>query len=214
MRAVIFRCCLAAVCSISLTGCDESHAVPLSAEWLEWADSVTAGAPFGIRVSGEIGYPPKYIVRVSVVGDTVTIAPYATAPCHDVCPAVLYTYDTLVWVPAIAATSPRTITVRAIHGVPEDAPELPLRIFGTVVVTPDTPVVGMMHAVGRASGFQDSFGCFLIIPGPPFRVYISKDQAPPWAPGFTGFAYGRVDLSLASTCRDAVPVIQIDSIRY
>ena len=32
------------------------------------------------------------------------------------------------------------------------------------------------------------------------------------APGFTGFAYGRVDPVLASTCMDNAPVIQVDSI--
>jgi hypothetical protein len=87
-----------------------------------------------------------------------------------------------------------------------------LRTFGTVTVTPTVPVQPFMRSVGEASGLKDSFGCFVVIPGPPFRVYNSADQAPGWAPGFTGFVYGRVDPGLASTCVNAAPVIQVDSI--
>jgi hypothetical protein len=188
--------------------------MPLAVSWLEWSDSVAAGVPFGVRVRGMGAAASDVRITLHVRGDTVTIEPYSVAlPCQVTCPPVAFLgFDTLVWVPAITATSPRTVTIRATSRWPALEQPWPLRTFGTVTVSPTVPVQPIMRSVGVASGFQDSFGCFIVIPGPPFRVYISADQAPAWAPGFTGFAYGRVDPVLASTCLDDALVIQVDSI--
>jgi hypothetical protein len=214
MRAVRFASLLAVSLAV-LPACDDSNAVtPLSVQWLEWSDSVVAGAPFGVRVRGMGAAPSDVRITLHVRGDTVTIEPYSVAlPCRVTCPPVAFLgFDTLVWVPAITATSPRTVTIRATSRWPALEQPWPLRTFGTVSVSPTAPAQLLMRSVGVASGFQDSFGCFIVIPGPPSRVYISADQAPAWAPGFTGFAYGRVDPVLQSTCLDDAPVIRVDSI--
>lgn len=212
MRAARFASLLAVALAV-LPACDDDSVVTPLSTWLEWSDSVAAGTPFGVRLRG-IGSPPDLRITVRVHGDTVTIEPYSVAPpCRDPClPVALVGYDTLVWVPGIAATSARTVTIRATShwGVVE--PPWPLRTFGTVTVSPTVPVQPLMRSVGVGSGFQDSFGCFVVIPGSPFRVYVAADQTPPWAPGFTGFVYGRVDPVLASTCLVDAPVIQVDSI--
>lgn len=214
MRAA--RCASLLVVSIAvLPSCDDDSALtPLSAAWLEWSDSVAAGPPFGVRVKGMGGSISDVRIQVHVQGDTVTIEPFTLAtPCSTYCPPVaLLAWDTLVWVPGLAATSPRTVTIRATSQWPALKQPWPLRTFGTVTVSPTVPVQPLMRSVGVGSGFQDSFGCFVVIPGPPHRVYISADQSPAWAPGFTGFVYGRVDPVLASTCLVDAPVIQVDSI--
>jgi hypothetical protein len=69
-----------------------------------------------------------------------------------------------------------------------------------------------MRAVGVARGFQAPSGCFLVDPATLFHRYVSADQAPPWAPEFRGFMYGRIDPVLRSTCLDDAYVIQVDSI--
>jgi len=215
MRAARFASLLAVSLAV-LPACDDSNAAatPLSVDWLEWSDSVVAGAPFGVRVRGMGAGTSDVRVTLRVRGDTVAIEAYSVAlPCRTTCPPIaLPAYDTLVWVSAIDAASPRTVTIRATSRWPALEQPWPLRTFGTVTVSPTVPVQPLQRSVGVASGFQDSFGCFIVIPGPPFRVYISADQAPAWAPGFTGFAYGRVDPVLQSTCLDDAPVIRVDSI--
>jgi len=198
-----------------LLACDDDTAVtPLSVGWLEWSDSVVAGAPFGVRVKGVGSSNVDVRIQVHVRGDTVTIEPFTVAtPCSTYCPPIAFlAWDTVVSVPGIAATSARAVTIRATSQWPALQTPWPLRTFGTVSVTATAPVQPLMRSVGEASGFQDSFGCFIVIPGPPFRVYNSADQAPAWAPGFTGFLYGRVNSGLASTCTHTAPVIQVDSI--
>ena len=214
MRAARFASLLAVSLAV-LPACDDSKTVaPLSVQWLEWSDSVVAGAPFGVRVRGMGASVSDVRIALHVRGDTVAIEAYSVAqPCRTTCPPIaLLAYDTLVWVPAIDAASPRTVTIRATSQWPALEQPWPLRTFGTVTVSPTAPVQPLQRSVGVASGFKDSFGCFIVIPGPPFRVYISADQAPAWAPGFTGFAYGRVDPVLRSTCLDDAPVIRVDSI--
>jgi hypothetical protein len=214
MRAVRFASLLAFSLAV-LPACDDSNTVaPLAVQWLEWSDSVVAGAPFGVRVRGMGASVSDVRITLRVRGDTVAIEAYSVAPpCGTTCPPVaLLVYDTLVWVPAIDAASPRAVTIRATSRWPALEQPWPLRTFGTVTVSPTAPVQPLMRSVGVASGFQDSFGCFIVIPGPPFLIYISADQAPAWAPGFTGFAYGRVDPVLQSTCLDGAPVIRVDSI--
>jgi hypothetical protein len=129
------------------------------------------------------------------------------------CPLGLGLYDTLVWVPGIAAESPRRITVRAANHFHEPGPRWPLRTFGALTVSPTVPVQPFMHSVGIGSGFERAFGCFVVMPLERSRVYISADQPPAWAPGFTGFLYGRVDPVLRSVCLDDAYVIQVDSIK-
>ena len=213
MRAARFASYLVVSLAV-FTACDKnSPLTPLSAAWLEWSDSVAAGPPFGVRVRG-MGSASDVRIQIRVRGDTVIIEPYSVAtPCLAYCPPVaLLAWDTLVWVPGIAAASPRTVTIRATSQWPALEQPWPLRTFGTVTVSPTVPVQPLMRSVGVGSGFRDSFGCFVVIPGPPFRVYISADQAPAWAPGFTGFVYGRIDPVLRSTCLDDAPVILVDSI--
>jgi|SRR5882762_6021818 len=214
MRAARFASLLVVSVAV-LPACDDTTpAAPLSVAWLEWSDSVVADAPFGVRVRGMGVLPADVRIRLRVRGDTVAIEPYSVGSvCQVSCPPnALLGYDTLVWVPAIQTVTPRTVTIRATSGWPALAQPWPLRTFGTVTVSPTPPVQPLMRSVGVASGFQDSFGCFIVIPGPPSRVYISADQAPAWAPGFTGFAYGRIDLVLRSVCLDDAYVIQVDSI--
>lgn len=214
MRAARFTSLLVVSLAI-FAACDKNAPLtPLSAAWLEWSDSVVAGAPFGVLVRGMGAADSDVRITLRVRGDTVAIEAFTVAtPCSPYCPPVaLLAWDTLVWVPGIAATSPRTVTIRATSQWPALEQPWPLRTFGTVTVSPTVPVQPLMRSVGVASGFRDSFGCFVVIPGPPYRVYISADQPPVWAPGFTGFAYGRVDPVLRSTCIDDAPVIQVDSI--
>lgn len=214
MRAVRFASPLAVVLTV-LTACDSNAPLtPISTAWLEWSDSVAAGAPFGVRVKG-IGFVSDVRIQVRVQRDTIVIDPFTVAqPCRTVCPPVAFTaFDTLVWVSGIAATSPRIVTLRASSDFQATlGPPWPLRTFGTLTVSPTVPVQPLMRAVGVGSGFRDGVGCYFVVPGTPFRRYISADQAPSWAPGFTGFAYGRIDPVLRSVCLDDAYVIQVDSI--
>lgn len=214
MRAARFASLLVVSLAVLPACDDDSPVTPLSAGWLEWSDSVVASAPFGVRVKGVGSSIADVRIQLHVRGDTVTIEPFSVAtPCSTYCPPVAFpAWDTLVWVPGIAATSPRTVTIRAISQWPALETPWPLRTFGMVTVSPSVPVQPLRHSVGVASGYKDSFDCFIVIPGPPFSVYNSADQAPAWAPGFTGFVYGRVDPRLVSTCANAAPVIQVDSI--
>ena len=86
-----------------------------------------------------------------------------------------------------------------------------LRTFGALIVSPDTVVQPLMRSVGVGSGMQDALGCY-VISHIPLRRLVSADQSPAWAPGFTGFVYGRIDPVLRSTCLDDAYVIQVDSI--
>ena len=214
MRTVRFAPLLAVVLAV-LTACDSnSPLTPISAAWLEWSDSVAAGAPFGVRVKG-IGFVSDVRIQVRVQGDTMVIEPYTVAqPCRTYCPPVAFVaFDTLVWVSGIAATSARTVTLRAssdFHAA--TGPPWPLRTFGMLIVSPTVPVQPLMRSVGVGSGFRDALGCYFVVPGTPFRRYISADQAPSWAPGFTGFTYGRIDPVLRSVCLDDAYVIKVDSI--
>jgi len=208
---------IASVLVVSLAvipACSDDVSMPVTVSWLEWADSVAGGVPFGVSVRGMGATTAHVRITVHVRGDTVTIEPYsvASSSCGGTCtPPPLLMYDKLVWVSAIETATPRTVTIRATSGWPALEQPWPLRTFGTVTVSPTVPVQPLTRSVGVASGFQDSFGCFLVLPGP-FGVYISADQHPAWAPGFSGFVYGRVDPVLASTCMDDAPVIQVDSI--
>ena len=214
MRAARFASLLAVSLAVLPACQDDSAVTPLSASWLEWSDSVAAGAPFGVRVYGVTSGDQRYLrVRVQVANDTLTIEPFSVAPpCRDMCPLGLGLYDTLVWVPAITAASPRFIAVRATNHWQAAGPPWPLRTFGALIVSPTVPVQPLMRSVGVGSGFERSIGCFVVSPLEGARVYISKDQPPDWAPGFTGFLYGRVDPVLRSTCLDDAPVIRVDSI--
>ncbi len=210
-----FACLLVGFFAV-FTACDDASVVtPLSASWIEWADSVAAGAPFGVRLYGVTAADQRYLrVRIHVANDTLTIEPFSVAPpCRGGCPLGLGLYDTLVWVPAIAAQSPRLITVRAANHWQAPGPPWPLRTFGTLTVSPAVPAQPLMYSVGVGSGFERSLGCFVVTPVELSRVYISADQPPAWAPGFTGFAYGRIDPVLRSVCLDDAYVIQVDSIR-
>ena len=98
-----------------ISACSEDVSTPLAAAWLEWSDSVSAGVPFGVRVSGLFSENPASLrIRVTVARDTVAIQPYSVEPpCRQNCSDVLRGFDTLVWVPAIAGTAPRTVVIRA-----------------------------------------------------------------------------------------------------
>jgi len=197
-----------------ISACTDDVSTPLAASWLEWADSVTVGVPFGVRVSGLMSETLTSLrIRVSVARDTITILPYSVErPCRHTCPDVLRGFDTLVWVPAIASTTPRTVVIRATSPLEPLETPWPLRTFGTITVSVDTPVVPHMRSVGMASGSGDTAGCYLVRPLSAAPVYVSADQPPAWAPGFVGFVYGRTDPVLRSACRDDAYVIQVDSI--
>jgi len=210
MRVTRFAVLLAVSLAV-LPGCsDDDLSTPLAVSWLEWADSVTAATPFGVRVYGLMDAESRDLrIRVTTSGDTVTIEPYSVS---FVVRDNIFPYDTLVWVPGIAATAPRTIVLRAPSRWPTSQPPWLLRTFGTLIVSPDTVVAPLTRSVGMGEGFQSSAGCFFIIPLEPSRVYISGDQAPSWAPSFTGFVYGRIDPVFRSVCLDDAYVIQVDSI--
>ncbi len=215
MRAARFASLLA-VCLAVLPACDDDTVVTsISPDWLEWSDSVVAGAPFGVRLRGiNDAFASNLRIEVRVAGDTVTIAPYTITREHrgPSNPTALPWYDTLVWVPAIPAITARTVTIRAPSAWHAVDPPWPMRTFGTITVSIDTPVAPLMRSVGVGSGFQDSFGCYMVSPASLFRRYVSADQSPAWAPGFTGFVYGRIDPVLRSVCLDDAYVIQVDSI--
>jgi hypothetical protein len=218
MRATRF----ASLLSVSLAvfpACDDIVLTPITPDWLEWSDSAVAGAPFGIHVRGiNDAYPSNLRIEVHVAGDTVTIVPYMViAREHPFGRNVgvlrpLPWYDTLVWVPAFSAATARTVVIRAPSGWHAGVPPWPVRTFGTITVSVDTPVAPHMRSVGVGSGFQDSFGCYLVNPASIRQRYVSADQPPAWAPGFSGLVYGRIDPVLRSTCLDDAYVIQVDSI--
>lgn len=214
MRAARFASLLVVSVAV-LSACDDDSAVtPLSASWLEWSDSVAAGPPFGVHLYGRMGVEPRNLrVHVRRNGDTVTIEPYSVGPpCEIGCARALFAYDTLVWVPGIVTSTPRTVVLRAPKDASVPAPPWPLRTFGALTVSPAVPVQPLMHSVGVGSGFQRSPGCFVVTPIERSRVYISAEQPPAWAPGFAGFVYGRIDPVLRSVCLDDAYVIQVDSI--
>jgi hypothetical protein len=210
MRAARFAW-LALTSLVVCAACDEDPRItPLSASWLEWWDSVAPDAPFGVRVYGFMEAESHRYLRIQVTrrGDTVTIEPYSIgAPVRD----QAFVYDTLIWVPGITATAPRTVVLRAPS--PWPAPEIPWppRTFGSLTVSPVVPVAPLLRAAGVASGFQDLSGCFFVRPLPGLPMYVAADQSPSWAPEFTGFVYGRV-VFLLSTCLNGAPVIEVDSI--
>jgi len=214
MRATRFASVLA-ISLVVLPACDDDVPLnPVYAGWLEWSDSVVAGVPFGVRLRGLNAFRSHLRVEVRLVGDTLTITPYSPGwncrgPCH---PTSIPSYDTLVWVGGITATTPRTLTIRAPSPVHASGSPWPLHTFGTLTVSVDTPVAPHMRAVGFAWGHKTPSGCFMVAPPSLFLDYVSADQAPPWAPEFRGFVYGRIDPVLRSTCLDDAYVIQIDSI--
>lgn len=212
MRAVRFAPLLFAGLAVLPACSDENNDIsePLTVSWLEWADSVTAGVPFGVRVYGVILRSRDYLrILVQVNGDNVTIQPYSVGPpCNSACTSRFFVYDTLMWVPAIAATSPRTVTLWA----PSSDASI-VRRFGSLTVSSDTVVQPLTRSVGAGSGLRDSFGCYVIRRGLLLQSrLVSADQSPTWAPGFTGFVYGRVDPVLGSPCVLEAPVILVDSI--
>lgn len=215
MRAARFVPLLAVSLAV-LPACDDDDTVvtPISPDWLEWSDSVVAGVPFGVRMRGlNDAFASNLRIEVRVAGDTVTIVPYSVTRASGARnPGPLPWYDTLVWVPAITATTARTVVIRAPSAWHAMAPPWPLRTFGTITVSVDTPVAPHMRSVGVGSGYQDRSGCFMLIPASLFRRYVSADQTPTWAPEFTGLVYGRIDPVLRSTCLDDAYVIQVDSI--
>jgi hypothetical protein len=132
-------------------------------------------------------------------------------PCRGSCPDIFFGYDTLVWVPASAATTPRSVTMRAPTASRTVIGPWPLMTFGTLTVSPDTVVQPLTHSVGAGAGFQDGLGCSFITHLPAQRL-VSADQSPAWTPGFSGFVYGRVDPVAGSPCVLDAPVILVDSI--
>src|SRR5436190_23448873 len=103
MRAARFASLLAVSLAV-LPACDDSNTVaPLSVQWLEWSDSVVAGAPFGVRVRGMGATVSPRTCSAIRTSDTEAIEAYSVAqPCRTTCPPIaLLAYDTLVWVPAI-----------------------------------------------------------------------------------------------------------------
>lgn len=219
MNATRFASLLAVSLAV-LPACDDAVVLtPITPDWLEWADSAVAGAPFGVHVRGINDADPSNIrIEVRVTGDTVTIVPYMVVtrqPWFGPNPAALRplpAYDTLVWVPAFSATTARTVVIRAPSGWHAGVPPWPVRTLGTITISVDTPVAPHMRSVGVGSGFQGSSGCYLVNPASIRERYVSADQPPAWAPGFTGFVYGRIDPVLRSVCLDDAYVIQIDSI--
>jgi len=158
------------------------------------------------------GKPASLRVRIRVDRDTVTIQPYSVEPpCHGNCLLVQFGYDTLVWVPAIATTVPRSVTIRASNSVQSVDGPWSLYTFGTLTVSPDTVVQPLMRSVGVGFGTQDALGCSIVVHEPGRRL-VSADQSPAWAPGFRGFIYGRVDPVTGSPCVLDAPVILVDSI--
>jgi hypothetical protein len=212
MRAARFASVLLVSLAV-IPACSDDVSTPLAVSWLEWSDSVTAGVRFGVRVYGEMGGNRASLrIRIRVDRDTVTIQPYSVEPpCSGTCLDVLFGYDTLVWVPAIAATVPRSVTILAPNSWQPVAGPQHLYTFGTLTVSPDTVVQPLMHSAGVGSGFQDALGCSFITHAPQQRL-VSADQSPAWAPGFTGFIYGRVDPVAGSPCVLDAPVILVDSI--
>ncbi|HEV8401324.1 MAG TPA: hypothetical protein VGQ18_15955 [Gemmatimonadales bacterium] len=202
---------LLVVSLVVIPACSDDVSTPVVASWLEWSDSVTAGVPFGIRVYGEMGQSATSLrVRITVARDTITIQPYSVEPpCRDICALSIHAFDTLVWVPAISASVPRSVTVRTPSGW-HQVDRVPIRTFGALTVSPDTVVQPLTRSVGVGSGFQDGLGCSIISHGA--SRLVSANQSPPWAPGFYGFVYGRVDPVLGSPCALDAPVILVDSI--
>jgi hypothetical protein len=210
MRAARFASVLLVSLAV-IPACSDDVSTPVVASWLEWSDSVTAGVPFGIRVYGQMSESPASLrVHLTVARDTITIQPYSVEPpCRSTCPDIIYAFDTLVWVPAIAASVARQVTVRtptSWHNVDR----VIVRTFGTLTVSPDTVVQPLTRSVGVGSGLEDSFGCSIIVHDA--SRLISANQSPPWAPGFHGFIYGRVDPVAGSPCTLEAPVIVVDSI--
>jgi hypothetical protein len=212
MRAVRLASLLVLVVA-AIPACSDDVTTPVAVLWLDWSDSVTAGVPFGVRLSGLMsGHPASLRVGIRVARDTVTIQPYSTEPpCRGTCPDVLYGYDTLVWVPALAATAPRTATMRAPASWQSVEGPWPLFTFGTLTVSPDTVIQPLQRSVGFGSPFQDALGCFFFVPVPGRRL-VSADQSPGWTPGVRGLIYGRVDPVAGSPCVLDAPVILVDSI--
>jgi len=166
--------------------------------------------PFGVRVYGVVLRSRDYLrIVVEVNGDNITIRPYSLAPpCNSACLSRFFVYDTLMWVPAIAATSARTVTLWA----PSSDASI-VRRFGSLTVSPDTVVQPLTRSVVSGNGLRDSLGCYVISRGLLLQSrLVSADQSPTWAPGFTGFVYGRVDPVLGSPCALEAPVILVDSI--
>src|SRR6266571_888966 len=95
MRVARFASLLAVSLAV-LPACDDTNTVaPLSVQWLEWSDSVVAGAPFGVRVRGMGASVSDVRIALRVRGDTVAIEPYSVAqPCRTTCPPIaLVAYD-------------------------------------------------------------------------------------------------------------------------
>lgn len=200
-------------CFTLLAACDEDPQIwPLRVGWLEWPDTVVAATAFPLRVIGPTSSDPKN-VRLVVRADTATVSveAYSVAPpCTPGCPPGFFFFDTIVQVPAIPAAAPRTVALRART---QDI-LVQERLFGTLTAAPGAAARPANRAAGQASGFQDSFGCFIVVAAPFTLLYVDADQSPAWAPGFTGFVHARFDPALASTCMViTAPVVIVDSIR-
>jgi hypothetical protein len=160
-----------------------------SIEWLEWPAEVKSATSFQARA---ILLPPACLPHQfrpgrSVEQSAITFEPYwLVEPVRSVCPptgpdhALLpdIRLDTLLAVPGLAASSPRTVEMRAATSAPISEPVI--RTFGDVTVRPADPDTSRRNAAGRVTLRVDEQGCARIQPGGffyPVPEYVLEDQA-------------------------------------
>jgi hypothetical protein len=153
----------------------DTHAIPVTVQWMDWPANVAAGTPFRTRlvVFGVCAMSPVFRPGATADMSAVTFAPYFLGETDGIlCAAsssellVVTAIDTAGMAPGLSAAFPRTYEMRATTSVYAALADAPVRTFGDVTVRP-SPVLDQTdrrNAAGYAQLERDSLGCARIRP--------------------------------------------------
>lgn len=157
----------------------DTHAIPVTVQWMDWPTEVAAGTPFRTRlvVFGVCAVSPVFRPGATADVSAVTFAPYFVGAQDGIlCAAsglellVVTAIDTAGTAPGLSAAFPRTYEMRAtssVYAPLTGAAAEPVRTFGDVTVRPPSPIFDpptRRNAAGYAQLERDSLGCVRIRP--------------------------------------------------
>ena len=195
MRPAVFASIVFIASIVACSGPDQDVA-PATIQWLEWPAEVLAATPFEARIvlSPPACHPHTFRAGMTRDESAVTFAPYflvkrkplicpPTASASDFAPNIAL--DTLLTVPGLAASDPRTFEMRASASVEPPQPsagagEPPIRTFGDVIVQLAKPDTSRRNAAGRVMLQIDIEGCVRLVPVGAFNPALGvvlEDQA-------------------------------------
>ena len=154
----------------------DTHAIPVTVQWMDWPAEVAAGTPFRTRlvVFGVCAMNPVFRPGATADMSAVTFAPHFLGEQDGIlCAAggsellVVTAIDTAGMAPGLSAAFPRTYEMRATTSAYAALADAPVRTFGDVTVRPPSPIFDpptRRNAAGYAQLERDSLGCARIRP--------------------------------------------------